>query len=70
LQEALPGQPADVAEAALAHTLGTKVQAAYQRGDLLERRRKLMESWAAFSEQTEVSGNVVALTRARDGAMV
>jgi integrase len=40
--------PAEVAEAALAHTLPNKVQAAYQRGDLLERRRKLMADWAAF----------------------
>jgi integrase len=40
------GQPADIAEAALAHTLGDKVQAAYQRGDLLERRRRLMAAWA------------------------
>ena len=42
------GQPSDIAEAALAHTLGSKVQAAYQRGDLLDRRRKLMESWGEF----------------------
>ena len=42
------GQPNDVSEAALAHTLGSKVQAAYQRGDLLDRRRKLMADWAVF----------------------
>jgi integrase len=42
------GQPADLAEAALAHAHGGKVQAAYQRGDMLERRRSLMEAWAAF----------------------
>jgi integrase len=42
------GQPADLAEAALAHTLGNKVQTAYQRGDLLDRRRRLMADWAAF----------------------
>jgi integrase len=42
------GQPADIAESALAHTLGNKVAAAYQRGDLLERRRKLMTAWAEF----------------------
>jgi integrase len=42
------GKPADIAEAALAHTLGTKTVLAYQRGDLLERRRILMEQWAAF----------------------
>jgi len=42
------GQPADIAEAALAHVIGNKTVAAYQRGDLLDRRRKLMEEWAAF----------------------
>jgi integrase len=42
------GQPADIAEAALAHVVGDKTVAAYQRGDLLDRRRKLMEAWAAF----------------------
>lgn len=63
------GQPADVAEAALAHTLGSKVQAAYQRGDLLERRRKLMGTWAEFCAQSEPSGAVVPLNRglAREG---
>lgn len=42
------GQPSDISEAALAHTLGSKVQAAYQRGDMLDRRRALMDAWAAF----------------------
>lgn len=42
------GQLPDIAEAALAHTLGNRVQAAYQRGDLLTRRRTLMEDWAEF----------------------
>jgi integrase len=41
------GQANDIAEAALAHTLGDKTVAAYQRGDLLERRRQLMADWAA-----------------------
>jgi integrase len=56
------GQPNDIAEAALAHALGSKVQAAYQRGDLLERRRKLMASWAAFCARVVAAGgNVVTL---------
>jgi integrase len=42
------GRPAEIAEAALAHTTGDKTVQAYQRGDLLERRRKLMDTWAAF----------------------
>jgi integrase len=42
------GQPADIAEAALAHVVGDRTVAAYQRGDLLERRRALMDAWATF----------------------
>lgn len=37
-----------VAEAALAHAVGDKVVAAYQRGDLFEKRRRLMEDWANY----------------------
>lgn len=40
--------PEAVAEAALAHTIGDKVEAAYRRSDLFERRRVLMSEWAAF----------------------
>lgn len=39
--------PREIAEAALAHTLQNKVEAAYRRGDALEKRRVMMESWAA-----------------------
>src|SRR5439155_3211901 len=39
--------PRELVEAALAHVLDDKTEAAYQRGDLLEKRRRLMESWAA-----------------------
>jgi integrase len=42
--------PGDVAEMALAHVVGSKVEAAYRRGDLFEKRRQLMEDWAAFCE--------------------
>ena len=38
--------PRDLAEAALAHVLESKVEAAYRRGDALERRRELMQAWA------------------------
>ena len=34
---------------ALAHTIGSKVEAAYRRGKLLEKRRELMDAWAAFA---------------------
>ncbi len=38
----------ELAEAALAHTLGSAVERAYRRRDALERRREVMDSWAAF----------------------
>ena len=41
--------PRDVAEMALSHAIGDKVEAAYRRGDLLEKRRRMMEAWAAFA---------------------
>jgi integrase len=40
--------PREVVEMALAHTVGNKVEAAYRRGDLFEKRRKLMEQWERF----------------------
>ena len=40
--------PREVAEAALAHTIRDKAEAAYARSDLLEKRRAMMTAWAAF----------------------
>jgi integrase len=40
--------PAEVAEMALAHAVGDKVEAAYRRGNLLEKRRQLGQAWANF----------------------
>lgn len=40
--------PRDLCEAALAHVISDKTEAAYQRGDLLERRRRLMDDWSRF----------------------
>lgn len=40
--------PRELAEQALAHTLESKVEAAYRRGDALEKRRTMMEEWAKF----------------------
>jgi integrase len=42
------GAPRDVCEAALAHTIRDKVEAAYRRSDLFERRRKLMDDWSRY----------------------
>ena len=40
--------PSDVAEMALAHTLRDKTEAAYRRGDLFDKRRKMMNDWAKY----------------------
>jgi integrase len=42
--------PSEVVEMALAHTVSDKVEAAYRRGDLFEKRRELMEAWARYCE--------------------
>lgn len=44
--------PKDMAEMALAHSVGDKVEAAYRRGDMLEKRRKMMDDWAEFCGQS------------------
>ena len=40
--------PHEVCEMALAHTIANKAEAAYRRGDLFEKRRRLMEEWATY----------------------
>jgi integrase len=42
--------PREVAETALAHVMGDKAEQAYRRSDALDKRRKLMEAWAAYCE--------------------
>lgn len=42
------GFPSEVVEMALAHAVGDKVEAAYRRGDLFEKRRELMDAWASY----------------------
>lgn len=54
------GVPRDVAERCLAHVQKDKVEAAYQRSDMLEPRRRVMETWAKF---VETPGTVASLTR-------
>ncbi|NBC33918.1 MAG: integrase arm-type DNA-binding domain-containing protein [Alphaproteobacteria bacterium] len=56
--------PNEMAEMALAHTVSNKVEAAYRRGDMFERRRRMMQDWAvyAYSSQ-EPAGDVVLLRR-------
>jgi integrase len=58
--------PREVCEMALAHAIPDAVEAAYRRGDLFEKRRKLMNAWAAYCAKVEMdAGKVVALARAR-----
>lgn len=56
----------EVVEAALAHTVRDKVEAAYARTDLLERRRPLVEAWATFCTRP-AGGNVIPLHREAAG---
>jgi integrase len=51
--------PSDLAEMALAHSFGDAVRAAYQRGDLFEKRRELMNAWATYCERPATQDNVL-----------
>lgn len=55
--------PREVCEMALAHAISDKVEAAYRRGDLFEKRRKLMLDWERFCEAPKVSGKVMPIKR-------
>lgn len=55
--------PREVAEAALAHTIKDKSEAAYARGDLFEKRRKLMASWANNCQSIKHDTKVVPIKR-------
>jgi integrase len=54
--------PREVAEHALAHSLPDKVEAAYRRSDLFEKRRRLMDTWARYCGVIEKTGTVVTLS--------
>ena len=51
--------PVELREMALAHTIANKTQAAYQRGDMFERRRALMADWAAFTVTPPTNENIL-----------
>jgi len=55
------GFPAEVAEMALAHAVADKVEAAYRRGDLFEKRRQLAEAWAKFCAAPAPAGRGVPI---------
>ena len=59
------GVDRDLAEIALAHQVGSDVERAYRRSDMLERRRAVMDDWAAFLQGRETVGNVVPMARAK-----
>ncbi|MBM3558052.1 MAG: site-specific integrase, partial [Alphaproteobacteria bacterium] len=48
--------PREVCEMALAHAIGDKVEAAYRRGDLFEKRQRLMAEWATYCDRIEGTG--------------
>jgi integrase len=48
--------PSEVVEMALAHAVGDKVEAAYRRGDLFEKRRRLMAEWASYCNTSAAGG--------------
>jgi hypothetical protein len=52
---------------ALAHTVGDKVEAAYRRGDLFEKRRQLAEAWAHYWQGEEPAKNKVVRLAGRAG---
>jgi integrase len=56
--------PRDVAEMALAHAIPSAVERAYRRGDLFQKRAKLMQSWADYCAKPARTGEVVSITRA------
>ena len=55
--------PAEVAEMALAHTLRDKTEAAYRRGDLLEKRARLMADWARYCSKPIEPAAVVSIRK-------
>ena len=57
--------PRDAAEMALAHSIGDKVEAAYRRGDLFEKRRRLMTDWANFCSKSPAAGNIKSIDEER-----
>ena len=53
--------PGDMAEVALAHRINSAVEASYRRGDMIEKRRKMMGDWAGFIANDMSTRSVVGL---------
>jgi hypothetical protein len=55
-----------VIDMALAHAIGDKTEAAYRRGDLFQKRRKLMDAWAAYcTRPPAVTAKVISIAAAQ-----
>jgi integrase len=54
-----------IIEMALAHTIGDKVEAAYRRGDLFDKRRRLIDDWARYCVAPTAAAAVVPIRGAR-----
>lgn len=61
--------PNEMAEIALAHTVADKVEAAYRRGNMLEKRRRMMEDWSFYCAGKAIAGSstVVAMREFSNG---
>jgi len=60
--------PGDMAEMALAHAISDKVEAAYRRGDMIDKRRQMMSDWARFCDMVETKGDVIPMTKRKPAA--
>ena len=61
------GYPHEVCEMALAHVVGSKAEAAYRRGDLFEKRRRLMDDWAEHcSSKTQMDAKIFVMKGQRN----
>lgn len=58
--------PGDMAEVALAHKISNAAEAAYRRGDMVEKRRGMMQAWGDFLARSKPAGKVVRLRGAAD----
>ena len=62
------GYAHEVAEIALAHAISNQVERAYRRGDLIEKRRRMMDDWAAYcSSGAAAATNVTPIRKSKLG---
>jgi integrase len=60
--------PHEMCEMALAHTVGNKVEKAYRRGDMMEKRRRLMDDWAGYCAQSPAKAPRAKVVGIREAA--